>query len=61
MRASPYDLSSLGYEPIPVESAAGRAAYVRHQRDFAERAAILRRRLRAECDRLLALVDEPSG
>jgi hypothetical protein len=58
MRASPYDLSSLGYEPIRVESAAGRAEYVRHQRDFAERAATLRGRLRAECDRLLTLVDE---
>jgi len=58
MRASPYDLSDLGYEPIRVESAAGRAEYVRHQRDFAERAAALRQRLRAECDRLLALVGE---
>ena len=57
MRASPYDLSSLGYEPIPVESAAGRAEYVRRQRDFAERAGALRERMRAECDRLLALVD----
>jgi hypothetical protein len=57
MRASPYDLSELGYEPIRVESAAGRAEYVRHQRDFAIRSDALRQRLRAECDRLLALVD----
>jgi hypothetical protein len=56
MRASPYDLTTLGYEPIRVETAAGRAEYARRQRDFAERAAVLRDRLRAECDRLLGLV-----
>ena len=47
-------MSSLS---LRVETASGRAEYVRHQRDFAERAATLRQRLRAECDRLLALVD----
>jgi hypothetical protein len=35
MRASPYDLRELGYEPIPVETPEGRADYVRRQRDFA--------------------------
>jgi hypothetical protein len=57
MRASPYDLGSLGYAPIRIETAAGRAEYVRAQRDFADRAAALRDRLRAECDRLLGLLD----
>jgi hypothetical protein len=45
MRASPYDLTSLGLDPIPVETPEGRADYVRHQRVFAERAAVLRQRL----------------
>ncbi|WBB70496.1 3-methyladenine DNA glycosylase [Micromonospora sp. WMMD812] len=54
MRASPYDLSELGYPPIKVETVEGRHEYVRAQRSFAERAAPLRSRLIAECDRLLA-------
>jgi hypothetical protein len=45
MRASPYDLSALGYEPVRVETPEGRATYAVAQRDFAERAAILRDRL----------------
>jgi hypothetical protein len=56
MAASPYDLSSLGVEPIRIESAQGKAAYMAHQRDFASRAADLRRRLIAVCDAVL----EPS-
>jgi hypothetical protein len=54
MRAAPYDLSDLGFEPIPVETAAGKAAYAEQQRAFAERGAPLRARLVGECDRLLA-------
>ena len=54
MRASPYDLADLGYEPVRIESAEGKAAYVAEQRAFAERAAPLRQRLVDECDRLLA-------
>ncbi|CAL9389041.1 hypothetical protein SUDANB95_01214 [Actinosynnema sp. ALI-1.44] len=42
MRASPYDLAGLGYAPIPVETAEGRAEYVRRQSAFAEAAAPLR-------------------
>lgn len=53
MRASPYDVSDLGYPPIPVETPEGRAEFVAAQRSFAERAAPLRARLIAECDRLL--------
>lgn len=45
MRASPYDLSALGYSPVPIETAAGRAEYARHQADFARRATPLRERL----------------
>ncbi|HEX6338479.1 MAG TPA: 3-methyladenine DNA glycosylase [Jiangellaceae bacterium] len=53
MRASPYDLSSLGYEPIKMETVQGRRQYVAAQRSFAERGAPLRARLIAACDRLL--------
>jgi hypothetical protein len=53
MRASPYDLRALGYEPLPVELPEGKAEYVAAQRHFAERGAPLRRRLVEWCDRLL--------
>ncbi|MFK4789814.1 3-methyladenine DNA glycosylase [Microbacterium sp. ZW T5_56] len=42
MRASPYDLSDWGFSPIPVETAEGKAEYVRRQRVFAERGQRLR-------------------
>ncbi|WP_457206005.1 3-methyladenine DNA glycosylase [Nocardioides sp. P5_C9_2] len=54
MRAAPYDLADLGFEPVRIETPEGRAAYVREQRAFAERGAPLRRRLVEECERLLA-------
>jgi hypothetical protein len=54
MRASPYDLRALGFEPIPIENPAGRAEYEQHQRAFATRGEPLRARLIALCDRLLA-------
>src|SRR4051794_30193103 len=55
MRASPYDLSELGYSPVPIETVEGKQEYVAAQRQFAERGAPLRRRLVEECDRLLAV------
>jgi hypothetical protein len=42
MRASPYDLSALGYEAVPIETPEGKAEYVAAQRAFAERGAALR-------------------
>ncbi len=42
MRASPYDLRDLGFDPIEIETAGGRAEYERHQRNFQERAIPLR-------------------
>lgn len=45
MRASPYDLRDWGYEPVPVETTAGKADYVAAQRGFTERAQPIRRRL----------------
>jgi hypothetical protein len=53
MRASPYDLRSLGYEPVPIETPAGKAAYVAHQKHFAERAEPLRARLIHHCETVL--------
>ncbi|NUT33816.1 MAG: 3-methyladenine DNA glycosylase [Hamadaea sp.] len=53
MKASPYDLADLGYEPVRIETPEGRAVYAQRQREFAERAAPLRARLVEECDRLL--------
>ena len=54
MRASPYDLAEYGFEPIAIETPAGRAAYVRAQQEISERAAPLRASLADACDRLLA-------
>ena len=53
MRAAPYDLADLGFEPVPIETAEGKATYVEAQRGFAERGAPLRARLIEECERLL--------
>ena len=49
MRASPYDLTELGYTPVPIETPQGKAQYAAAQRGFAARGQALR-------DRLLAAV-----
>jgi hypothetical protein len=49
MRASPYDFSSLGVEPVRIETAEGKAAYLSAQRGFAERGSELRSRLVEVC------------
>lgn len=54
MRASPYDLAALGFPPIAIETAEGRAEYERHQRAFSARGEPLRAALIALCERLLA-------
>ena len=53
MRASPYDLSALGYEPVPIENREGKAAYVDAQRGFTVRSQELRRRLLDATDLVL--------
>jgi hypothetical protein len=55
MRASPYDLTAYGIQPIPIEDAAGRTEYVRGQRDIARRAGWVREALLADCRRLVTL------
>jgi hypothetical protein len=53
MRAAPYDLRDLGFEPVRIETPEGKQEYVAAQRAFAERGAPLRQRLVEECERLL--------
>jgi hypothetical protein len=52
MRASPYDLTALGFAPIPIETPSGRSEYERRQREFTTRGEPLRARLLTLCDRL---------
>ena len=54
MAAAPYDVSSYGVEAVPIETADGKAEYVRRQRAFAARGQELRARLVEVCDALLA-------
>ena len=61
MRASPYDLSEYGLDPIAIETPAGRAEYVRAQTDLMARAAPLRSELIARCQNLLVSVDAIAG
>ncbi|HEX8496967.1 MAG TPA: 3-methyladenine DNA glycosylase [Actinomycetales bacterium] len=53
MRASPYDLRALGYEPVEVETAHGRAEYVAAQRELTARGQLLRAELLDVCHALL--------
>lgn len=45
MQAAPYDLAGWGYEPIRIETPAGRAEYVRRQQGFMREAQDLRERV----------------
>ncbi|WP_353114685.1 3-methyladenine DNA glycosylase [Microbacterium sp.] len=45
MAAAPYDLSEWDVEPVRIETADGKGEYVRRQRGFAERGAVLRTRM----------------
>jgi hypothetical protein len=54
MRASPYDLSPYGEPAVAIETVDGKAEYVARQREFAERAGVLRGRLIAVCAALSA-------
>jgi len=45
MEASPYDLKDFGFEPVCIETEAGRAVYRERQRVLGEQAAVLRSRL----------------
>jgi hypothetical protein len=45
MEASPYDVRGWGYGVVPVETAAGKAEYMRRQKQLSVRAQAMRRRL----------------
>lgn len=53
MAASPYDLDGFDIEPVPIETAAGKASYVEQQRGFTIRSNALRRRLLTVIEQLL--------
>ncbi len=55
MQASPYDLTSYGLTPIPIETPDGKAAYVERQRALTGRAVQLRGRLIEACLSLLRI------
>jgi len=57
MRASPYDLTALGFAPVPIETAAGRVAYAQAQREFSARSVAVRQALIDVLDRLLADIE----
>lgn len=63
MRASPYDLAALGYEPLKIETGAGREQYEREQRALAAKSAPLRSRLRDVCLQIASVVpvDHPAS
>ncbi|HEY0215550.1 MAG TPA: 3-methyladenine DNA glycosylase [Cellulomonas sp.] len=50
MQASPYDVSAYGLDAVAIETPAGKAEYVRRQRDYAVRSNALRVRLIEVCD-----------
>lgn len=54
MRASPYDLRHLGYQPILIETPEGRAQYEKEQRQLAQKAQLLRQRLLESADLIAA-------
>jgi len=53
MRAAPYDLRELGYEPVRIETPEGKAQYAAEQRGFSARGQRLRERLATACDHIL--------
>lgn len=56
MRASPYDLSDLGFLPICIETEEGRKQYQKEQLQLAERAKPLREELKGFCQKLFRFV-----
>ena len=61
MRASPYDLTPLGYRPIRIELPDGRAEYEALQREFAYCAMPLRKRLIKVCEQIIEKAPRPDG
>ncbi len=53
MKASPYDLTDLGYEPIRIETEEGRKLYQKEQQKYSEEIEPLRGELKEFCEKLL--------
>ncbi len=53
MRASPYDLAAMGYEPVRIETEEGRRQYQLEQQRLAERSVPVRERLRLACEKIV--------
>jgi hypothetical protein len=53
MQAGPYDLASMGFEPVKIETAEGRDEYQRRQRELGGRAVVLRMRLINDLENIL--------
>ncbi|GAC56053.1 hypothetical protein GOHSU_02_02000 [Gordonia hirsuta DSM 44140 = NBRC 16056] len=53
MQASPYDLTELGYPPVPIETPAGRSEYVHRQSMLSRRGEAVRDRLSRICGDLV--------
>ncbi len=60
MRASPYDLTEEGFEPIRIETEEGRKQYQKEQQIYAEHSTPLRNELHAFCENFLLLQKYPS-
>ncbi|MEE2808781.1 MAG: 3-methyladenine DNA glycosylase [Verrucomicrobiota bacterium] len=58
MRASPYDLTSLGCDPVPIETDEGRNEYQRIQRIFSKEAEPIRERLLEAVQRVISNFDK---
>ena len=58
MRASPYELTSLGYEPILIETEEGRREYEREQLTLMKDSQVLRAQLLATLENILAAAEE---
>ena len=61
MRAAPYDLRELGYEPVRIETPEGKAEYAAAQRAFSVRGQALRERLVDAIDVLLGARRVPTA
>ncbi|MFY9263542.1 MAG: 3-methyladenine DNA glycosylase [Actinomycetaceae bacterium] len=59
MQASPYDCSSLGLEPIAIETSEGKARYIAAQRELAAQADPLRHRLLTILEPCYAAIQKP--
>ena len=53
MQTSPYDLTGLGYPPVPIETPAGRSEYVHRQSVLSRRGEAVRERLSHICGDLV--------